>query len=267
MLEEHRLVEIEAVEEARMLAWREAERERQEMREAAAYFNTYDPFDPADYHDYVIFGETTDIILLRIDEWHTYQTWLDWIEEYRNLYKDMFRHHTFFTQMSEEEKSQVEANLEEFFKSLEDEATLIRNKQLYKPRFVNGIYAAPMSAVRIDLVSVGGADNVPFEIHERTELFDENGYYLFDVYPYTFPLSTYHFNDSEFMIPASYGGMTVNTKQEYDHFLENVIKPFYDDLAERDLLNPWVYDFYAARTNPTDHYIRMFFIEIPLVFN
>ena len=71
-----------------------------------------------DPYAHVRFGETDNILLLDI-EWHTYDTWLEEIEEYKN-YIDERKKSDYYTNLSDEEKKEYDASSESWIKQWEE---------------------------------------------------------------------------------------------------------------------------------------------------
>jgi len=185
-----------------------------------------------DPYAHVRFGETRNILLLDI-EWHTYDTYLEEVvKPYRAL---------------PEEKRELEY-LQTIEKFLDD----INEKKFHMSRFING-----KSDYEYEHAGIGFVTGGPLDISEYC---DEDGYYIFYVYPRALEPVTYYDENGIFQVEYFTGPKQspIQSKSEYDRILKDEIIPFCDDLVERGLLTQEGYDFYTKK-DLLEYYANLYF--------
>ena len=212
------------------------------------YYTTLDPLDyyadlyfghllePADPYAHVRFGETRDILLLDV-EWHTYDTYLQSIEDFKSQNK--------------------EYSEEDWYK-----AGIIRME--------NNLESMSENKYR-ETKTINGKDDIGYfgvtseqEIMDISDYVDENGYYIKQVYPYM-PYVQYADENGEtqtkiFDEGEYYGSVLglAGSKRWYDLMMEEQIMPFCNDLLEKGLLTQEMYEYYTT-LDPLDHYADLYF--------
>jgi len=161
------------------------------------------------------FGETDDILLLDV-EWHTYDTYLQ--------QKELLA------------KKGIQLN--------EQYADYINDEKVYISKTING---KPVEGNHV--IQVGRGDRKI----DISKYLDENGYYIFNIYPY-FPI-VYYCDDNGAWQRKTFGtdenNFFVRSIYEYDYILKNEIIPFCDDLLAKGLITQEYYDYYTI-ANPLD---------------
>jgi hypothetical protein len=94
---------------------------------------------------------------------------------------------------------------------------------------------------------------MPFDVY-RTEFFDKDGYYFFNIYP--FRQNVGYIDENGKNIITVFG--PVYSEEEWSILLENEIIPLYDDLFARGLITQEEYD-YKITFNPLDYFVDMYF--------
>ena len=166
----------------------------------------------------VRFGETSDILLLEV-EWHTPETYSEYIEQIKSWNENLDR---------------------QSLRWLEENLRLLNRGRYYESRLVNGR-------------NVGGL--VVFRDERNiTRYYDKDGYYIFNIYPYSIYVN-YENEDGEYQY-KSFG--TAATKEDYDYVLEKELVPFCDDLLEKGLLTQKQYDVFTTE-DPLDVWVNRLF--------
>ena len=186
-----------------------------------------------DPYAHVRFGETKNILLLDI-EWHTYDTYLEEVvKPYRAL---------------PEEK-----RYPEYLQAIEEILNNMKENKFYVARTING-----KSDTENKLITFGFGDDIPIDISEYC---DEDGYYIFRIYPRALESITY--NDENGISKTKYFtsykyNQPVQSKSEYDKILNEEIIPFCTDLVERGLLSQEGYDYYTKK-DLLEYYANLYF--------
>ena len=197
-------------------------------------------------YSHVRFGKDKNTLLLDI-EWHTYESYLEWIEEFHNIILPEYRKTDDYMIVPDIIKEKYESNYTEYRKIMEERAELIKENRAYQPRLINGI------APRVD--NWGIADWVWDLDGDISEFLDENGYYILQIYPYNHYI-VYLDENCEYQF-ETFG--TVNSKSEFDQLLEDKIKPFCDDLVARNLMGSFNYSLQMK--DPLDKLVYLLFFD------
>jgi len=184
----------------------------------------YMPMELDDRYANVRFGDNYNTLLLDV-EWHTYDTYLADLEEFKTKYQD-------------------NPQYEEIIKSMEKNADKIKEKSLYKSRSVNGKFGD------VGNIGVGNTDHTPLDI---SQYLDSDGYYIVEIYPY-YP---YIYYDENGIFQRKNFDMA-SSKDEYLNILNQQIIPFCDDLLGRGLLTQEDYDYYTT-LDPLNVYVDAYF--------
>ena len=183
-----------------------------------------------DKYAHVRFGETRDILLLDV-EWHTYDTYLELLEENKKLYPEL---------LDEELILRHEENLKR-----------ISENKLYVAKTVNGTSDE-------SLVLSGGMRRI-----EISDYLDSDGYYIQKVYPFMPTVEYIDENGEEqFKIFNSgyYGSEPggVGSRRWYDLMLEEQIIPFCNKLLEKGQITHEKYIKYIT-FDPLEYYTNLYF--------
>ena len=183
-----------------------------------------------DPYAHVRFGETRDILLLDV-EWHTYETYLELIEEWRIRYAE--------DENYRKSDEQIQDN-ENVLKYMEEQSDLVKKGEYYLTRFINGLdyTRSSFSCSPEDFINNTDAD----------------GYYRYPVYPH---LCSASYKDENNIWQHKFFGEVYSLK-EYQEVLENEIIPYCDELLEQGLITQEDYDYYTV-DNPLDRYVTIFF--------
>ena len=182
-------------------------------------------YDPYAKYAHVRFGNTKDILLLDV-EWHTYETYLQRMEDYKKS----------------------EYSNEEQIKMMEEDLELIKEGKYYQTRLINGKdgkdgkYGETWIGRRYD----NGTVNI-------SQFLDKDGYYIFYIYPYR-PYVAYYDENNEFQVKF----FDAYTKREYESALKNEVIPFCDELLANGQIRQEEYDR-ATTLDPLDYYVDLYF--------
>lgn len=205
-----------------------------------------------DPYTHVRFGETRDILLLDI-EWHTYDTYLEEINEIKSyvLYKE-YRNSDEYIKLDDKDKEQIDQSYEyneswaQTIEYMEKNLERIKNGDMFIVRFINGDYP-----------------NYPNVISSFDELlpeyFDSDGYYIFEIYPLVWNI--YYFDENGEYINKWFGWdnyVYISSKREYDVLLQEQIIPYCDDLLSKGLITQEYYDTMTIK-DPLDYYVNLYF--------
>ena len=222
--------------------------------------------DPYADYAHVRFGETKNILLLDI-EWHTVETYTAayGIEERKNIYIE-FQKSDEYALMSEEEKETTDSEFEIWIETFDNEhfekiINLIKEGKYYEERLVNGDYVAR----RVNNVGLSGQpifninqkENEDITEEEIARHFDEDGYYIYNVYPAYIHIFYYDENAETGYRERYRDFGIVNSKQQFNSLLKNEIIPFLDDLMERGFLTQAQYDWYIR--DPLSQAVERYF--------
>ena len=178
--------------------------------------NTFDPYN------HVRFGDDCNTLLLDI-EWHTPETYLkEVVEDYKNYIK---------------ETDEYNPDEDTYLKMFEDNLQKIKDKKIYISRIINGKRHGGLNISNLN-----------------DDCFDENGYYILEIYPYH-PNVSYYDEDDVFQFKTFDWAYSLN---QYTYILENDIIPYCDDLLEQGLISQEKYDE-CTMENPLDYYINLYF--------
>ena len=193
--------------------------------------------EPADPYAHVRFGETRDILLLEV-EWHTYDTYLQSIEDFKSRNQ--------------------EHSEEDWYKAL-----IIRMENNLKSMSENK-YRETKTINGKDDVGHFGVTSDAQEGINISDYVDSNGYYILKVYPYM-PYVQYTDENGEIQTKIfdegeHYGSDLgfAGSKRWYDLMLEEQIIPFCNKLLEKGLLTQEMYDYYTT-LDPLDYYADLYF--------
>lgn len=196
--------------------------------------------EEVDPYAHVRFGETQDILLLDI-EWHTYDTYLEEIvEPLRKKFEGM--------QDSDELKDSYKSNLE----MCEQNLNLMDTKRSYVARTINGkYYGSSFEGFTL------WDPNIPIDI---SEYLDEDGYYIYNIYPYYNLSMGYNDENGEFQYKqfSSDGSGVIHSKSEFDNIMKEQVIPFCDDLLAKKLIGQEFYDSFTTK-DPLDEYVETYF--------
>jgi len=216
------------------------------MTEATTEVEEVEEVDP---YAHVRFGETRNILLLDV-EWHTYETYLEYIEEFKNTYI-AYKNSDLYMQLSDDGKKQLDIGYEDSIKQLEKNAKLIKNNQYHASRLING------KQRDTNLGGDGSSEGL-----KKSNYYTSDGYLIFKIYPYYDSVSYLDENgvvQKKYFGTEEYNGMKyVNSKSEYDDIMENEIIPFCDELLEKGLITQEDYDKTIA-FDPLDYYVGLYF--------
>ena len=201
--------------------------------------NIIEPVDPNDPYAHVRFNKTRDSLLLDV-EWHTYETFLEFIEEYKKS--------DYYTQLDEDLKNSYDISLENYLNQLKD-------KKILMTKSINGKPATPVWGA-------DGADRGFFKFYDLdlSECLDSDGYYIWQVFPY-YPYVCYideYGNEIRKRFSEGSCPLAVKSKAHYNQVLKEKIIPFCDSLLEQGLISQEDYDWYTT-FNPLDYYVNRFF--------
>ena len=191
--------------------------------------------DPAYAH--VRFGDDENTLLLEV-EWYTYETYMDMVDDYRtNKYKNWDE----YIKLSDKEKLRLDQQLIDSFKNDEYKkyADLIKDGKIYVSRLING----------------KPNEFFYYEDQDISSKIDENGYIIFNVYPFNPNISYYDEND--IYHDKQYFNL-VYSKIEYTKILEEQVIPLCDDLLARGLITQEKYDLFTV-DDPLDFWVKIFF--------
>lgn len=198
---------------------------------------TTEEIDP---YAHVRFGETRDILLLDI-EWHTYDTYLEEIVE--PLKKEIEE-----MQDSDELKDTYVSSLE----MCEQNLRLMETNRSYVARSINGKYfgSAFTGFTLWD-------PNIPIDI---SEYLDEDGYYIYNIYPYYNLSMGYMDENGEFQMKyfSLDGSHVIYSKSDFENVMKEQVIPFCDDLLAKKLIDQEFYDSFTTQ-DPLDECVEAYF--------
>ena len=195
--------------------------------------------DPAYAH--VRFGATENILLLDV-EWHTYDTYLEIIEEFKAVVEsEEYKTWDWYINSSDAKKEWTDNRYNEYMKSSEEVLNLIKDGKFYYSKLINGKDFPGEITIE---------DTTPIDISGYN---DENGYYIFKVYPY-YP--SIHYIDEYFEYQHKTFDWTYS-KSDYERLCEEEIKPYLDELMEKSLITQENYDYYMK--DPLQRCIDLYF--------
>jgi hypothetical protein len=219
------------------------------------------------YYAHVRFGWSKDILLLDV-EWHTYETYREEIIQPVIISQEEFKQTQQYIDMPDEEKEWRAVNGERWLEFLISRAEDIRNGTEFFARYINGksTRRTPENP-EIQGVSINIANTSEEEAAEfLSRLIDENGYYIFEIYPRHVYISYVglddHWTDKYFCCEFDGDGFRlpcegVNSASEFNIILEEKLRPYADDLLARMLINQDEYD--RAVQDPLDYFADMYF--------
>ena len=185
--------------------------------------------DPYAKYAHVRFGNTKDILLLDV-EWHTYETYLQRMEDYK---KSEYRN-------------------EEQIKMMEEDLELIKEGKYYQTRLINGKDGKDGKYGKYGEIWIGHRnDNGVIDI---SQFFNKDGYYIFNIYPYR-PYVGYYDENNEFQVKFFDAS---KSKREYESALKNEVIPFCDELLANGQIRQEEYDR-ATTLDPLDYYVDLYF--------
>ena len=214
------------------------------------------------------YGRAKDTLLLDI-EWHNYDTYMAEVAEPRknDFIDEEYKTYDWYINSSDEEKEEFDKKrierIERAINDFENQAIEIKEQKWYYSRTINGkstqdIYNKSPFTSDAD-ISIWRNDN-PVDI---SQYLDENGYYIFEIYPRWAYVLYYdengewhqkHFENRDNCNQY----IKIKTQDEYEKILENKIIPFCDDLLERGLLTQEEYDYYTI-SDWLEYYIDLYF--------
>lgn len=196
--------------------------------------------DPA--YSHVRFGDDENTLLLEI-EWHTYDTYLE--------------------EVLKPEMEKYNITDEEYEKEYLE---LIKDGKLYLPRLING--KEPL--YRFSVINSYYDNNCVWttDVLDMSKYYDKDGYYMFNVYPYYPSIIFFDEEINDFRMYGERRGNgvispVINSKHEYDIFINEVIQIFDDQLA-RGVITQSFYDnahglIREIIEDPLECYIDMWF--------
>ena len=194
--------------------------------------------DPDDRYAHVRFGETRELLLLEI-EWHTVDTWLDYVEEQKSWWLEA-QTNDWFTQLSASERRRISRSQDNYYRELENQANDLSRGRFYSVRALNG-----RTGFNIN-ISLTDGENISDKLSD--------GYYIYEIYPYS-PYIIYADANGE----QQYKNFeAVYSKREYDNRAKNEIIPFCDDLWAKGLMTQEEYNYHTT-FDPLDYYVNWFF--------
>jgi len=198
--------------------------------------------ESVDPYTHVRFGQTRDILLLDI-EWHTGETWPEYIEEYKESVAE-YKNSERYMELSDEDKENIENNIAENMQRWEEEELpKIQGNVLYVSKTING--KPHHGAIWIDFAYQSGP---------ISQYLDEDGYYILTLYPYYFWVG-YEEENGEWHW-ENFG--SANSSRTYERILQGEVIPYCDDLLERGLITQERYD-YLTIPDLLAYYAEMFF--------
>ena len=179
----------------------------------------------------VRFGDTSDILLLEV-EWHTPETYSEYIQEIKNM----------IAELPDDVKKQYKDQHNSQIKWMEENLKLLKRNRYFEPRLING--------------KKSGAYFTHYDVKEKdiAKFFDKNGYYMFKIYPY-YTYVAYYDENGDYQY-KSFG--SANSNQEYEYVLRQEIQPFCDELLKNGLLTQEDYDYYTKKY-PLDIWVERLF--------
>ena len=196
--------------------------------------------DP-ELYSHVRFGENKNILLLDI-EWHTPETYAEFIEEQR-AHMLSVKQTEEYMQQTEEWKNVSEKNWEDNFKRLEQDLNEIADGTRIISNTINGrnFWAAG------NIGFYSGEGRNAKEDYAKHHNIDENGYCKSNVYPHYFWV-----NEQDFV---------AYSKQEFDDLLEKEAIPLLNDQLENGLISQEYYDntYDYITKDPLDATVERYF--------
>ena len=232
-----------------------------EYEEAPAAANTerttaepdVEPFEEeADPYAHVRFGETRDILLLDV-EWHTAESYAESLARQKIEKLELL-----------ESVGNIEA-IEELNNYWDIDAERLLNqiaeREIFISKTING--QANESIQFLENMRTINSNNrelaFKYEEGKKAEIeYDENGYFIYNVYPYGFIITYYDENgESQYRVFGKNFNNKIDSRSKFDIALENEAIPICDDLLERGLITQEQYD--AILKDPLQTAVERFF--------